>query len=155
VVDRTDAGEAQQRPPAVLVVDDNSSNRLAREAVLADLGYRTVMADSGEEALRRLEEHRVVLILMDAHMPVLDGYGTTARIRRDARWRDIPVMFLTAVHDDPEHMRQGYALGAVDYMGKPFDPHVLRAKVQALVKLYTLGERAESARREQLERLGA
>jgi two-component system, sensor histidine kinase and response regulator len=112
-----------------------------------------VTAASGEEAIRRLGEHRVVLILMDAHMPGLDGYETTALIRRDERWRDIPVVFLTAVYEQPDHRKRGYALGAVDYISKPFDPDVLRAKVGALVSLYTLGERAERARREEAERL--
>jgi signal transduction histidine kinase len=144
---------AEQDRPVVLVVDDNPRNRLALEATLAALNYPVVTAVSGNEAVHRLEEHHVVLILMDAQMPDLDGYETTALIRRDERWREIPIIFLTAVYEQPEHMLKGYALGAVDYLTKPFDPDVLRAKVRALVTLYTLGERAERARRDEAERL--
>jgi signal transduction histidine kinase len=147
------AEDGRLTAPVILVVDDVAANRLVLEAVLATLSYTVVTAASGEEAIRRLGEHRVVLIVMDAHMPGLDGYETTARIRREERWRDIPIMFLTAVYEDAEHRKRGYALGAVDYISKPFDPDVLRAKVGALVSLYTLGERAERSRREEAERL--
>jgi two-component system sensor histidine kinase/response regulator len=139
--------------PAILVVDDHRSNLLALEAVLAPLGYRIVTASSGAEALKALLAHDYVLILMDVHMPDLDGYQTVALIRQRERSRDIPVIFLTAVYDQPEHTYRGYALGAVDYLAKPFDPQVLRGKVRALVLLYTRGERAERERAQQAERM--
>jgi two-component system sensor histidine kinase/response regulator len=137
----------------ILAVDDSPANLLALEAVFEPLGHRIVTARSGEEALVRLTQHEVVLILMDVHMPGLDGYQTTALIRQREAWRDIPVLFLTAVYNQPEHTHRGYALGAVDYIAKPFDPEVLRGKVRALVLLYTRGQRAERRRSKEHERV--
>jgi signal transduction histidine kinase len=139
--------------PAILAVDDHPSNLLALEAVLEPLGYRVVQAKSGAEALKKLAEHDFVLILMDVHMPGLDGYQTTALIRQRERSRDVPVIFLTAVYNQPEHTYRGYALGAVDYLSKPFDPETLRGKVKALVMLYTRGQRAERERAQAQERI--
>lgn len=139
--------------PSILVVDDNASNLLALGAVLDPLGYRIVAARSGEEALKRIGEDDFVLIVMDVHMPGLDGYQTTSRIRQNERLKDVPVIFLTAVYNDPVHAHQGYALGAVDYITKPFDPDVLRGKVRALVLLYTRGQRFERERSQEAERI--
>jgi two-component system sensor histidine kinase/response regulator len=140
-------------PPAILVVDDHPANQLAVEAVLEPLGYRVVGATSGEEALKRVAEQDFVLILMDVHMPGLDGYQTTALIRQFERARDIPIIFLTAVFNQPEHTYRGYALGAVDFISKPFDPEVLRGKVRALVLLYMRGQRSERERSQEVERI--
>ncbi|MGO9835633.1 MAG: two-component system response regulator [Polyangiaceae bacterium] len=140
-------------PPAILAVDDNESNLLALEAVLDPLGCRIVRAKSGAEALKRIVEHDFVLIVMDVHMPELDGYQTTALIRQLERCRDIPIIFLTAVSHQPEHTHRGYALGAVDYIAKPFDPEVLRGKVRALVSLYTRALRSERQRNEEAQRI--
>jgi signal transduction histidine kinase len=140
-------------PPAILAVDDNESNLLALEAVLDPLGCRIVRAKSGAEALKRIVEHDFVLVVMDVHMPGLDGYQTTALIRQLERCRDIPIIFLTAVYHQPEHTHRGYALGAVDYMTKPFDPEVLRGKVRALVSLYTRALRSERERNEEAKRM--
>jgi signal transduction histidine kinase len=139
--------------PTVLAVDDQPSNLLALEGTLEPLGYRIVRANSGEEALKRLIEHDVVVILMDVHMPGLDGYQTTALIRQREQSRDIPIIFLTAVYNHLEHTHRGYALGGVDYISKPIDSEVLRGKVRALVALYTRGQRAERARGEEAERI--
>ena len=135
------------------MVDDHPANLLAMEAVLEPMGYRVVTATSGREALKRLDEHDYVLIVMDVFMPVLDGYATVEIIRQRERCRDIPVIFLTAVYNQPEHTYRGYALGAVDYISKPFDPEVLRGKIRALVLLYTRGERAERERSQHAERM--
>jgi signal transduction histidine kinase len=139
--------------PTILAVDDNPSNLVALEGALGPLGYRIVTTSSGEEALRLLGEHDFFLILMDVHMPGLDGYQTTALLRSYKRSRDIPVIFLTAVYDQPEHTYRGYALGAVDYIAKPFDAEILRGKVRALVLLYMRGQRAERDRNQEAERI--
>ncbi len=133
-------------PPTILVVDDTPSNLTALEATLRPLGYPIATAESGAAALERLDERDCVLIVMDVEMPGMDGYETTALLRLREQSRDIPVIFLTAIYDRPEHTHRGYALGAVDYISKPFDPEVLRGKVRALVLLYTRGLRAERAR---------
>lgn len=151
--ERSMANRVEESPPAILVVDDNRANLLAFEAVLDQLGYRIVGADSGAEALARLLHQDFVVILMDVHMPGLDGYQTVQLIRQRPLLRDIPVIFVTAVYNQPEHTYRGYALGAVDYMTKPFDPEVLRAKVRALVHLYIRGLRAERERAQYAERM--
>ncbi len=139
--------------PSILVVDDNRANLLAFEAVLRPLRCRIVGANSGAEALERLLGEDFVVILMDVHMPGLDGYQTMTLIRERPRSRDVPVIFVTAVYDQPEHRHRGYALGAIDYIAKPFDPEVLRGKVRALVRLYARGLRAERERSLAAERL--
>lgn len=139
--------------PVLLIVDDHRANLLALEVVLKPLGITLVTAQSGTEALRKAASQDFALVLMDVHMPGLDGYQTTAMLRQQERTRDVPVIFLTAVHDHPEHMHRGYALGAVDYITKPFDPLVLRAKISALVALHMRAQLAERTRSQEAERL--
>ena len=86
------------------------------------------MARSGHEALRLLLEHDVALILLDVRMPELDGVETARLIKGRARTRDVPIVFLTAAHDDIGAVLRGYGVGAVDYVLKPFDPE--RAALQ-------------------------
>src|SRR5580700_9291396 len=147
------ASAISEDAPTILAVDDHPANLLALEAVLQPLGYPIVSATSGEEALKRVGDHDFVLILMDVHMPGLDGYQTTALIRQRERSRDVPVIFITAVYNQPAHTHRGYALGAVDYITKPFDPEVLRGKVRALVLLYTRALRSERERNEEAKRM--
>jgi PAS domain S-box-containing protein len=123
------------RPP-ILLVDDRRENLLALEAVLEPLGCQTVSATSGEEALRRLLHDDYALILLDVQMPVLDGFGTAEYIRRRERTRHIPIVFVTAISKDREHVFRGYDAGAVDYVFKPYDPEVLRAKVAVFLRLH-------------------
>ena len=140
-------------PPRVLIVDDHAPNLLALEAVLEPLAVELVCASSGEEALRRVAAEHFAVILMDVQMPVLDGYATMRMIRQQERSRDVPVIFITAVHDQPEHTRRGYELGAIDYMTKPFDPEILVAKVRALVGLWRRAQDDERRRYLERERL--
>ncbi|MBV9949746.1 MAG: hybrid sensor histidine kinase/response regulator [Myxococcales bacterium] len=145
---------AVEEAPAILVVDDHLPNLLAIEAVLGGMGYPLAMVQSAEEALGRPISEQVGLILMDVHMPLLDGYETTALLRRERpQLKEVPVVFLTAVSSTAEDMHRGYALGAVDYIVKPFDPVVLRSKVQALVGLYLRGRNEERARSERTHRV--
>jgi two-component system sensor histidine kinase/response regulator len=137
---------------AILIVDDHRPNLIAMEATLEPLGYPIVSAASGAEALQRAQAQDFAMIVMDVHMAGLDGYETTALLRQRERAKDVPVIFVTAVYDQPEHTRRGYALGAVDYLSKPFDADVLRAKVRALVSLYVRGQRLERARSREADR---
>jgi len=139
--------------PAILVVDDQEANLLAATAVLEPLGHPIVTASSGDAALKLVLEREFVVILLDVHMPDLDGYETAALLRGSSRSRDVPIVFLTAVYDKPEHMRRGYELGAADFIAKPFDADVLRGKIRALASLYSRGQRAEKERSEQLDRI--
>jgi CheY-like chemotaxis protein len=125
----------------ILLVDDRPENLLALEAILSSLDQELVRANSGEEALRALLKDEFALILLDAQMPGMDGFETATRIKRRNRTRDIPIIFLTAVDKDQHYSYRGYAAGGADYISKPFDPWVLRAKVQVFVDLWTTGRR--------------
>ncbi|MFF2809580.1 response regulator [Streptomyces sp. NPDC058000] len=123
--------------PKVLIVDDQPDNLLAMTAVLSTLDQELVAVPSGREALKALLDHDdFAVIIMDVQMPDMDGYETAAHIKRRPRTHDVPIIFLTAMGTDPEHSARGYAAGAVDYIGKPFDPWVLRAKVAVFTGIY-------------------
>ncbi|NJQ06763.1 response regulator [Streptomyces lonarensis] len=136
----------------ILLVDDRPENLLALEAILSALDQTLVRASSGEDALKALLTDDFAVILLDVQMPGMDGFETAAHIKRRERTRDIPIIFLTAINHGPHHTFRGYAAGAVDYISKPFDPWVLRAKVSVFVDLYEknlkLREQASLLRRE-------
>ena len=120
----------------VLIVDDDERNAFAAVQALESLGYELVVARSGEDALRRLISETFAVILLDLHMPGMDGYETAELIRQHRRTRDIPIVFLTAVFRDETHLFKAYSAGAVDVVFKPVDPFVLRSKVQVLADLH-------------------
>ena len=120
----------------ILLVDDRPENLLALEAILSALDQTLVRVNSGEEALKALLTDEFAVILLDVQMPGMDGFETAAHIKRRERTRDVPIIFLTAINHGPHHTFRGYAAGAVDYISKPFDPWVLRAKVSVFVDLY-------------------
>lgn len=119
----------------ILLVDDQPENLRALEAVLEPLGYPLQTAVSGHQALRLLLERDYALILLDVRMPGLDGVETAQLIKDRTRTRDIPIVFLTAAHDEVSDIIRGYGVGAVDYVLKPFDPEVLRSKVAVFAEL--------------------
>lgn len=125
----------------ILLVDDRPENLLALEAILSSLNQVLVRASSGEEALRALLKDEYALILLDVQMPGMDGFETAAQIKARARTKDVPIIFLTAVDTDEHNAYRGYASGGADYITKPFDPWVLRAKVQVFVDLWVAGRR--------------
>jgi CheY-like chemotaxis protein len=135
----TDAGL-----PKVLMVDDRRENLVALEAILQGMPVRTVGADSGEAALKQLLMDEFALILMDAQMPDMDGFETARRIKQRERTRTIPIVFLTAVDYNAHLALRGYAVGAVDYLTKPIDPWVLRAKVSVFVELWEKNRRVRA-----------
>src|SRR5215218_2455201 len=124
-------------PPRVLVVDDDSNNLLAISTVLEDLA-EVVVARSGEEALRHLLKGEFAVILLDVYMPGMDGYETAQIIRSREQTKRIPIVFLSAVNKEAEHLLRGYSMGAVDYVFKPVDPIVLQSKVAVFVDLYAM-----------------
>ncbi len=140
--------------PALLLVDDRTDNLLALEAVLEPLGQRMVRAGSGEEALRHLLTDDIAVIVLDVQMPGLDGFETAAHIKQRQRTRDIPILFLTAISQDLEHRLRGYGTGAVDYIFKPVEPEILRAKVGVFLEL-ELKTRMLREQHDQLERKSA
>ena len=96
------------------------------------------VAASGEEALRHLLKGEFAVILLDVYMPGMDGYETARIIREREQTKRIPIVFLSAVNKEKEHLMRGYAMGAVDYVFKPVEPVVLRSKVAVFVDLFTM-----------------
>jgi len=119
----------------ILIVDDRPENLLALEAILEPLGQRLVRASSGEAALRCLLEQDFAVILLDVQMPGMNGFETAQLIKARERSRSIPIIFLTAISKDQEYVFHGYSVGAVDYIFKPFQPEILRSKVNVFVDL--------------------
>lgn len=138
-----EAEQPEERSLRVLLVDDRPDNLLALQAVLEPLGVGMVTAPSGEEALRLLLNEEFALIVLDVQMPGLDGFETARLIKGRERTRHLPIIFLTAISGAVEHHLEGYASGAVDYVYKPFEPAILRAKVAALVDLVETKRRLE------------
>lgn len=130
MTDLLEPGEA-----TLLLVDDRPENLLALEAVLAPTGHRLVTATSGEEALKRLLVEDVSVLLLDVHMPGMDGIETARAVKGRDRTADIPIIFLTAHAAQGAEVLEAFSSGAVDYITKPFDPALLRAKVQVFVDL--------------------
>src|SRR3954469_1604006 len=130
--------DAPPEPRArVLVVDDDEHNLLAIRTVIEDIAEVEVAA-SGEEALRHLLKGEFAVILLDVYMPGLDGYETARIIREREQTKRIPIVFLSAVNKEKEHLMRGYSMGAVDYVFKPVEPVVLRSKVNVFVDLFTM-----------------
>ena len=134
-------GSAGQ-PARILVVDDDDRNLLALSEVLNPIA-KVVTASSGRDALRRLLKEDYAVILLDVFMPGLDGYETAALIRDREQTARIPIIFLSAVNKETEHLIKGYEMGAVDYVFKPVDPMILRSKVSVFVDLYQMRRQIE------------
>lgn len=121
----------------ILLVDDREDNLLSIETLLEPGGYQFVKARSGREALKvLLNEYDFALILMDVKMPNLNGFETASLIYEREKLRHIPIIFITAHNYDDENIFKGYRSGAVDYIYKPINPDLLRAKVAVFVELY-------------------
>src|SRR5574341_40016 len=140
----------------ILIVDDDPGNLLSLETILQAPDRNLVRTSSGEEALRFLLDEDAAVILLDVHMPTIDGLETAALIRGRERTRNIPIIFLTA-HDSvgDSHISKGYSLGAVDYIIKPIDPEALKSKVAVFVELYRkteqISQQADLLREQNIE----
>lgn len=130
---RSSAGSIR---PKVLLVDDVRNNLLAMEKVLSELNADTIKAESGEEALSQILRHEIAVVLMDVHMPGMDGHETASLIRGNEDTRHIPTIFVTGVGKDESCVFRGYEAGAVDYLLKPINPDILRSKVNVFLELY-------------------
>lgn len=137
----------------LLVVDDYPENLISMRALLSRQDWQVLTASSGMEALSTLLEHEVDLVLLDVQMPEMDGFEVARLMRGSQRTRLTPIIFLTANEQSDAAVLKGYASGAVDYLFKPFDPQILKPKVQALLEqqrnrrmLQRLTRELESAR---------
>lgn len=121
----------------ILLVDDKENNLLSMESLLWQDGYQLIKATSGKEALKiLLKEMDFTLILMDVEMPELNGFETATMIYQREKLRHIPIIFITAHSYGDDNMFKGYRAGAVDYLYKPVQPELLRAKVAIFAELY-------------------
>ncbi|MFE1803103.1 two-component system response regulator [Streptomyces sp. NPDC059517] len=128
---------------SILLVDDMEDNLIALEAVLGSLNEPLVRARSGEEAMKALLRQRFAVVLLDIRMPGMDGFETAANIKRLDQTKDVPIIFLTGTDSDAGYAFRGYATGAADYLTKPFDPWVLRAKVTVFLDLHRKNQQLE------------
>ncbi|MBA3666731.1 MAG: response regulator [Sphingomonas sp.] len=130
----------------ILLVDDDERNLLALSEVLHGIAD-IVTAASGRAALRHLLNGDFAVILLDVFMPGIDGYETAQLIRERKSNSHIPIIFLSAVNKETEHLMRGYAMGAVDYVFKPVDPLILTSKVSVFVDLYKMRAQFEAKSR--------
>jgi PAS domain S-box-containing protein len=137
------SSQAEALTTSILLVDDHPSNLLALEAILEPLGQRLVRASSGQEALRHLLREDFAVILLDVQMPDLNGFETARLIRQRQRSRYTPIIFLTAHSREEADLVHGYEHGAADYVVKPFNPDVLRWKVEVFVSLFLQQQRLQ------------
>ena len=137
----------QGSPPAerrttearILAVDDTPENLLALRALLEPLGHQIITADSGEKALSLAAESEFALVLLDVMMPRMDGFETLRRLRELPSFDGTPVLLLSAYDPPPKMQEHAYRMGALDYLFKPIEPDVLRAKVDVYTSLYRRG----------------
>ncbi len=128
---------------SVLLVDDMPANLLSLRVILEELGQNLVEARSGEEAVQRVKTGEFAVVLLDVLLPGMSGFETAKIIRGQERSRHTPIIFLTAADIERPHIEQGYALGAVDFLVKPFVPVALQAKVRGFVELFEDKQRAK------------
>ena len=122
-------------PQHILIVDDRPENLFALEQVLAPTGAVLVSATDGNQALKATLRQSFALAILDVQMPVMDGYELAEYLRGDAATRSLPIIFLTAVHADEQHVFMGYEAGAVDFLTKPYRAEILLAKVRVFLQL--------------------
>jgi len=141
--------------PIVLLVDDRPENLTALKAVLTPLHIHVQTALSAEPALRFLLDNDVAIVLLDVQMPGMDGFEAARLIRQRQRSQHTPIIFITAVDASQDRVREGYKLGAVDYLVKPFEPDILRWKVSVFVELFRSREQERLLAKEQTIRAQA
>ncbi|MFI0785370.1 two-component system response regulator [Streptomyces lydicus] len=136
----------------ILIVDDMEENLVALEAVLGSLSRRVVRARSGEEALKAMLREEFAVVLIDVLMPGMNGFETAANIKGLDQTKDVPIILLTGASVDPNYAYRGYTVGAADFLIKPFDPWLLRTKVNVFLELHRKNQQL-AAQAEQLKRL--
>jgi PAS domain S-box-containing protein len=147
-----DVGKASRlallNPPVnILIVDDEPKNLTVLQSVLECPGYRLVTAGSADEALLKLIAEEFALLVLDIHMPDMDGFELANMIKCRKKTADVPILFLTAYFGEEQYVLEGYETGAVDYLHKPINPAILRAKVAVFAELHRKSREAEAANR--------
>ena len=138
----------EREPVHILLVDDDPGKLLSYEAILSDLGEHLITARSGREALQRLLEQEIAVILLDVSMPEIDGFALAQLIREHPRYQDTTMIFISAALLTHSDQLKGYEHGAVDYLTVPFLPDLLRAKVCVFVEHYRCRQALAQAQRD-------
>jgi signal transduction histidine kinase/PleD family two-component response regulator len=149
-MDQTPHRPLQQPRADILIVDDRQDKLLIYQTILDELEQNLFTARSGEQALKQVLEREFAVILLDVNMPGMSGFETAALIRKRNRSAHVPIIFITADYSDDSRLARGYALGAVDYIGSPIVPEILRAKVKVFVDLYLLAQQAKEQAKEHI-----
>jgi len=138
------------KQPKILVVDDIANNRIALRQILKGIGVDVHEAANGFDALTMCMANEYALILLDVQMPEMDGFEVCEQLRADPRTANTPIIFLTAAFKDATDTMRGYVAGATDYLAKPIEDHIFKAKVEVFLRLYQqqrlLQEKNESLR---------
>jgi PAS domain S-box-containing protein len=132
----------------ILIVDDKKANIIALEAILAHPDYNLVTATSGAEGLRYVLRQDFAVVLLDVMMPEMDGFEFARLLRQRERSNSTPIIFLTAIAKDARYLHQGYAVGAVDYLQKPLEPEIVKAKVAVFVELFRKNQQIREQERQ-------
>ncbi len=140
----SDLADLTQAPPKILVVDDNIQNVELLDGLLSSRGYAVIKAYNGAEALRKVEETRPHMILLDVLMPGMDGYEVCRRLKAQESTRLVPVVMLTALNSLEDRVR-GIEAGADDFIAKPFQNIELLARVKSLIRVRGLLDQLEGA----------
>ena len=130
----------------ILIVDDREENLLALEGILDLPNISLIKATSGEMALEKLLSHEIALTILDVQMPGMDGFETATLMRGNKITREIPIIFVTAISKEDQHLFKGYESGAVDYLFKPVSPTILRSKVAIFLELHQQKNRLKIAK---------
>ncbi len=126
--------------PKILIVDDNADNLLSLEVALKPSKAVIHKANSGNEALRLVLKNDYVVVLLDVQMPEMDGYEVAAWMKKNIKTKNIPIIFVTAINTQQANITKGYNTGAVDYLFKPIDPHILLSKINVFLSLHRKGK---------------
>jgi PAS domain S-box-containing protein len=125
----------------ILIVDDHHENLVALSAILTQSDYHIVTALSGRQALSALLKEEFALVVLDVMMPEMDGYQLASMMKERERTQEVPIIFLTAIATDVNHIFKGYSVGAVDYLLKPMVPEIVKAKVAVFADLFRSKQR--------------
>ena len=138
--------ETRKKSALVLIVDDVEVNREILSEIVIDMGYSTVLAESGAEALEKVSERLPDLVLSDISMPEMDGYELCRRLKANVKTRNIPIIFISAF-DKTTDIVKGFELGGGDYITKPFIPELVKARVNVHLKLHEATQSITEANR--------
>jgi len=119
----------------ILIVDDTKANLISLEAILEGDNLNILTASNGNDALKILLKRKIDIVLLDVQMPGMNGFEVAELMRANNKTKDIPIIFITAINKEEEHIFKGYELGAVDYLYKPISNEILKSKVKVFVKL--------------------